>query len=329
VARLSADANILDPQAMHAEPGDPSMSYRYNFTVFTPSYNRARTLPRVYESLLAQTYRNFEWLIVDDGSNDGTKQLVEGWQAASKIPIRYIYQENRGKPAAMNRGVQEAQGELFLTVDSDDAFVPHALERFQFNWEAIPAAQRHQFSAVTALCQYQDGRLVGNKFPRDILDSDTIEVTLKYKVVGDKWGFQRTDVLKQFPFAVERDGKFVPESLTWFALSRKYKTRYINEILLIVYFDEASGVHLSSLNPTTLSGRLIFHRYVLNELISWLRVAPASIFRSAINFSRYSFGLGRSPSSQMRDLHSLTARLLVGLSLPLGFVMSLRDKRSI
>ena len=302
------------------------MSYRYTFTVFTPTYNRARTLHRVYESLLAQTYRDFEWLIVDDGSTDDTKQLVESWQADSKFPIRCVYQQNQGKPAAMNRGVQEAQGELFLTVDSDDAFVPNALERFHFHWNNIPADVKDQFSAVTGLCRYPDGKLVGNKFPRDVMDSDTIEVTLKYKVVGDKWGFQRTDVLKQFPFSTNRDGKFVPESLTWFALSRKYKTRYVNEILLIVYFDEASGEHLSALNPNTLSGRLIFHRYVLNELISWLRVAPTAIFRSAINFSRYSFGLGVGPSSQLKELHSTTARLLVATSLPVGFLMALRDK---
>jgi glycosyltransferase involved in cell wall biosynthesis len=303
------------------------MSYRYTFTVFTPTYNRARTLPRVYESLLPQTYRDFEWLIVDDGSSDDTKQLVESWQAESKFSIRYVYQRNQGKHTAFNRGVQEAQGELFLTVDSDDAFVPNALERFLFHWNSIPADVKDQFSAVTALCRYADGKLAGNKFPRDIMDSDTIEVAFKYKVWGDKWGFQRTSVLKEFPFAADHDGKFIPESLTWFALSRRYKTRYVNEILLIIYFDEASGEHLSHLNEKTLSGRLTFHKYVLNELISWLRVAPASIFKSAINFSRYSFGLGIGPSSQLKELHTTTARLLVATSLPVGFLMSLRDRR--
>jgi glycosyltransferase involved in cell wall biosynthesis len=313
-----------DKRDSGAEDG---VSYRYTFTVFTPTYNRARTLPRVYDSLVAQTYRDFEWLIVDDGSGDDTKQLVEGWQAESKFPIRYVYQQNQGKHTAFNRGVQEAQGELFLTVDSDDAFVPNALERFHFHWNSIDPSVKDQFSAVTVLCRYADGRLAGNKFPRDIMDSDTIEVTLKYKVWGDKWGFQRTSVLKQFPFATDHDGIFIPESLTWFALSRKYKTRYVNEILLIIYFDEASGEHLSHLNAKTLSGRLTFHRYVLNELISWLRVAPASIFKSAINFSRYSFGLGVSPSSQLKELHSTTARLLVATSLPVGFLLSLRDRQ--
>ncbi len=93
--------------------------------------------PSRLESLLPQTYRDFEWLIVDDGSSDDTKQLVESWQAESKFPIRYIHQQNQGKHTAFNRGVQQAQGELFLTVDSDDAFVPNSLERFLYHWNSI------------------------------------------------------------------------------------------------------------------------------------------------------------------------------------------------
>src|SRR5260370_1372771 len=98
-------------------------NYRYVFTVFTPTFNRCSTLPRVYESLRHQTLRDFEWLIVDDGSTDGTGELVEEWQTESDFPIRYIYQENQGKPVAFNRGVQEAQADLFLT------FVSNAAER--------------------------------------------------------------------------------------------------------------------------------------------------------------------------------------------------------
>jgi len=297
------------------------------FTVFTPSYNRARTLPRVYESLRLQTFRDFEWLVVDDGSTDDTGPLIQKWQAEADFPIRYVYQPNQGKPAAFNRGVQEAQGELFLTVDSDDAFVPEALERFKHHWDGIPANRKDEFSAVTALCKYEDGTLVGNKFPRDILDSDTIEATFRFKVTGDKWGFQRTDVLRQFPFPEGPNAKFVSESLIWFALSRKFKTRFVNEVLLVIHLDGNAQDHLSALNLTTITGRAHFHRYVLNELMEWLPRTPASIFRSAINFSRYSFGLGRGPWSQIKELRSATARLLVVVSLPVGFAMSLRDKR--
>ena len=303
-------------------------SGKYLFTVFTPTYNRARTLQRVYASLQRQTLRNFEWLVMDDGSTDNTRALIAQWEAESNFPIRYIFQENQGKPAAFNRGVQEARGELFLTLDSDDECVPEALERLKHHWDAIPAQDKTKFSAVTVLCKDQNGNLVGNKFPRDIFDSDTIEVTFKYRVTGEKWGFQRTDVLKQFPFPSIPNAKFISESVVWFALSRKYKTRFVNEALRIYHVDDGAGDHLSTLSPAVLSGRAYLHRFVLNELIDWLFRTPRSVFRSAINFSRYSFGLGIPSSSQLKELHSATARLVVAALMPLGFFMSLRDKRS-
>jgi glycosyltransferase involved in cell wall biosynthesis len=305
------------------------MSNGYLFTVFTPTYNRARTLGRVYQSLQQQTFRNFEWLIVDDGSSDSTRELVAKWQAESEFPIRYVFQENQGKPGAFNRGVQEARGELLLTLDSDDACVPEALERFKFHWDSIPATQKHKFSAVTVLCKDQHGNVMGDKFPCDVMDSDSIEVTFKYRITGEKWGFQRTDVLKQFPFPSVPDAKFIAESVVWFAVSRQYKTRFVNEALRIYHVDDGAGDHLSTLTPSAMYGRAYLHRYVLNELSDWLYRTPRSLFRSAINFSRYSFGLGRGPASQFKELRSATARLLVAVSLPLGFAMALRDKRRV
>ena len=303
------------------------MSYTHRFTVLTPTYNRANTLVRVYDSLRAQTFRDFEWLIVDDGSSDGTKSLIEGWQAISDFSIRYIYQENQGKPAAFNRGVQEAKGELLLTLDSDDACVPHALERFKFHWDSIPQTMKAGFSAVTVLCQDQNGKLVGDKFPQDVMDSDSIELTFKYSVDGEKWGFQRTDVLKQFPFPVVPNAKFISESIVWFALSRRFKTRFVNEALRIYHIDDGATDHLTILTPSAMYGRAFLHKYVLEELADWLWRTPWKIFRSAINFSRYSFGMGRSVVSQLKELRTGTARFLVTLALPLGYAMSLRDRR--
>ena len=304
-------------------------NYRYVFTVFTPTFNRCSTLPRVYESLRHQTLRDFEWLIVDDGSTDGTGELVEEWQTESDFPIRYIYQENQGKPAAFNRGVQEAQGELFLTLDSDDACVPQALERLKYHWDGIPIAEKDKFSAVTVLCKDQNGGLVGDKFPRDVLDSDSIELFFKYKVKGEKWGFHRTDVLTQFPFPTLRNAKFISEGVVWFAISRRFKTRFVNEVLRIYHIDDNAEDHLTSLSPTTMFGRAFFHKYVLNELIEWCFSSPLNILRSAINFSRYSFGLGKGPYSQFGELRPLVARLLVAISLPLAFAMFLKDKYNV
>jgi|SRR5690349_9114617 glycosyltransferase involved in cell wall biosynthesis len=303
------------------------MNPRYCFTVFTPAYNRAPTLPRVYESLKAQTFRDFEWLIVDDGSTDNTPELVEKWRAEANFPIRYFYQPNQGKPAAFNRGVREAAGELFLTLDSDDSCFPHALSRLKYYWEDIPAQQRAQFSAVTALCRDQNGRLSGKKFPRDVTDSDSVEMYLKGRMTGEKWGFQRTDALREFPFPVIPNQKFVPESIVWMALSRKYRTRFVNEVLRIYNIRDGASDHLSYLRKDVLWGRAFFYKFVLNDFLGWVLKAPLGMFRSAVQFSRYSFDLGKDPISQLKELNSFLARVLVCSSLPVGFVMCLRDRR--
>src|SRR5579863_3361604 len=305
------------------------MAYAYVFTVFTPTYNRADTLPRVYESLKAQTFRDFEWLIVDDGSTDDTREIVAKWQAEADFPIRYIYQPNQGKPTATNRGVREAAGELFLTLDSDDSCMPQALERLKFHWDSIPESQRPQFSAVTALCKNQHGEIEGDKFARDILDSDSVEMFMRYRPRGEKWGFQRTDVMREFPFPIMPGTNFVPESVVWLALSRRYKTRFVNEALRVYNIRDGAEDHLSSLNAKVVWGRAFFYRQVLNDFVDWLLRAPVSLFRCAINFSRYSFGLGKGPFSQFKELRNVRAKALVGSSMPVGFLMYLRDRRAL
>ena len=106
------------------------MEFSYPVTVFTPTYNRAYILGDLYHSLQRQTCMDFEWLIVDDGSADDTKALVASWQGEENpFPIRYVYQENGGKCRAINRGLKEADGRLFFTVDSDDYLTDDAIEK--------------------------------------------------------------------------------------------------------------------------------------------------------------------------------------------------------
>ena len=173
---------------------------KYTFTVYTGTRNRAHTLRRPYDSLRSQTFRDFEWLIVDNDSTDGTDALVAEWQAEADFPIRYLRHENRGHHGSSNRAVTEARGELFLTLDSDDGCTPDALERFKPVWEDIPAEQRDRYSAVTALCVDENGDPTSGRFPFDPTDSNTTELRYRYHVTGEKWGFQRTDVMRAHPY---------------------------------------------------------------------------------------------------------------------------------
>lgn len=210
------------------------------FTVFTATYDRAHTLPRVYESLIRQTLTDFEWLIVDDGSTDGTTALIDRYVAEGRIPIRYHHQENRGKHAAHNRALDLARGALFLNFDSDDACVPHALATFRDAWESIPVAERPGFTGVTCLCDDADGVIVGDRFPTDPFDSNSLDFAFNLKIRGEKWGFHRTEVLRAFPFPDAEGAKFLPEDIVWIPIGARYRTRFINVALRTYHADSGN-----------------------------------------------------------------------------------------
>lgn len=289
--------------------------YQYTFTVFTPTYNRAHTLHRVYESLTAQTYRNFEWLIVDDGSTDDTNKLVGQWQKEANFPIRYFEQENSGKHIAFNRGVREAKGELFLNFDSDDVCVPEALERFKYHWDTIPPDQKEKFSAVTSLCKDENGKIVGTRFPFNCTDSDSLEMYYRFKIKGEKWGFHRTDILREFPFPEIQNQKIVPENVVWFRIARKYRTRFVNECLRI-YYNGLDQVTKSGLPDQNALGNVVCHREVLNTQLDYFHFAPIMFLRSAVHYSRFSFHVQLSLYNQFKNLELIFSKMLWIITLP-------------
>lgn len=295
------------------------------FTVFTATYERVHTLPRVRACLESQTFRDFEWLIVDDGSTDGTRELVESWQSGTDFPVRYVFQSHSGKHVAFNRGVREAHGQLFLPLDSDDGAVPQALERFKSRWESIPADRRWQFSAVTALRMNQHGRPVGDRFPGDVTDSDSLEQYFKYRLRGDKWGFQRTDVLRDHPFPEPPGVRFVSESIVWFAIARHFKTRYVNEYLGINFAMDSAEPRLSNLTIITAQGRQLFHKAVIEDYLDYTASAPWLILRSLINYSRYSFIAGIGIQGQM-SVRTAVRKALVLFVTPFGFAFYVGDR---
>jgi len=296
------------------------------FTVFTATYNRAHTLPRVYESLKRQTLRDFEWLIVDDGSVDNTRQLVQAWCAEADFPIRYLWQEHAHKKVAFNRGVREARGELFLTWDSDDEALPEALDTFKRVWFDIPKDDRDRYSAVTALCVDPAGNIVGSRFPADILDSNSMETRLRYRIRGEKWGFQRVDVLREFPFPEDVVG-LVPESVVWYRIARKYLTRYVNVPLRVYHPGEDSLTAGLSDFQARSDGRTLLAREILEHDWKWFLVNPLAILKEAIAYTCFSMHLASSQDGKRWPLKGVVPRLLVALMWPLGFVRYHLDNR--
>lgn len=291
-------------------------TFQYTFTVFTPTFNRAHTLERVYDSLCLQTFRDFEWLVVDDGSADGTRNLIDEWQVIADFPIRYIYQENQGKHIAINRGVGNARGMFFLTFDSDDSCVPEALERFVYHWCAIPLEQRPGFSAVTALCVDSDGRVVGDSYPEEPLDSDSLETYYKFGISGEKWGFQRTTVLKKYLFPEGVKKSYVPEGIVWMQISRQYKTRYVNDRLRIYHTELVSISNRTNRNNA--AGGYLAYQQALNDHLDYFHFAPFVFFKAAISYILSSLYAGYSLNEQRKALKNRLARFLWWCAVPAG-----------
>ena len=168
------------------------------FTVVTPTFNRAHTLNRVYESLAQQTFKDFEWLIIDDGSSDGTASLVSQFKASASFPIRYEWKTNGGRHTALNLAVKLAGGEFVMILDSDDRCADNALQRFDDRWRQIPTPER--FSTLVCLCKKPDGQLIGKPFRSDPVDAYTFAEQLKVRGRANRSGINRTDVLREFPF---------------------------------------------------------------------------------------------------------------------------------
>jgi glycosyltransferase involved in cell wall biosynthesis len=294
------------------------------FTVFTPTYNRAHTLDRVYHSLVNQTYENFEWLIVDDGSTDDTRSLVQSWVKEAKFTIRYYWQENSGKHVAFNRAVGLAQGTLFLPADSDDDFYPNALERFLYHWRSIPDNKRNLFTGVTVRCADEAGALIGNDLPANPLDSDSLEVRYVHKVRGERWGFHRRNVLTQFPFPEPPGYKFVPEGVVWGRIARSYKTRYVNEALRIYRQDAGNQLMKQYKSVREYAFARFYYLEVLNSEFDYFWYAAPGFFKVAVKYVRESLLAGDYLLRQYRQLDGISQKLIWLAALPVASIFTLR-----
>lgn len=195
-------------------------------TVLTPTYNRAAYLPRLYESLREQTNKDFLWLVVDDGSEDETKELIASYREKTDN-IQYIEQKNAGKHTALNRGIREIGTELTFIVDSDDYLPKNAVEtilRYHEKYADTPNLCGYSFLRCHA-----DGRVNTAYFPSEELIGTYAEVRINGGIGGDKAEVFYTRILKQYPFPTFPGEKFLPEDAVWLQMSGPYQMVHINE----------------------------------------------------------------------------------------------------
>lgn len=207
-------------------------------TIFTPAYNRAHTLPRTYESLRGQSCKDFVWLVVDDGSADNTRQLVENWKETEKdFEIRYIYKENGGMHTAHNTAYENIDTELNVCIDSDDKLADGAVEKILAKWKQV---KEQRYAGIIGLDADFDGNVIGQSFA-DNLTETTLTGYYAAGGRGDKKLVYRTDVVKRYPaYPVFVGERYVGLNYLYRLIDQDYKLAVLNEVLCNVEY-QADG----------------------------------------------------------------------------------------
>jgi len=232
-------------------------SQGYKFTVFTPTFNRAHKIINVYECLLAQTFKDFEWLIVDDGSTDNTNILIRKIKEENKIAIRYFFQNNGGKHRAFNKAISEAKGEWLICLDSDDKYMPDALAKLNNYSKDINS---YDIAGISCLSIDQNGKIIGDKFPANKFVTNHFDLYYRKKIRGDKGLIYKTEILKNFQFPEIKGENFLTEAVVLNRISREYNIMCINEPLEIKeYLNDGLSNRIRYLRIRNPKGFALFH----------------------------------------------------------------------
>ncbi len=291
------------------------------FTIFTSTYNRGYILPSLFESLKKQTCKDFEWLIVDDGSTDNTEDLIKNYMDNENgFPIVYLKKENGGKPRAINYGISYAKGNYFFMIDSDDTVLPDAVEKMK-QW-CIEIDENEEFIGVGAARGYSEDRYLKGVAPlvnkSGYVDATNLE-RKQYHLDADMTEAYKTSIFRQFPMAEWEGEKFAPEqiALNEIALAG-YKLRWHKEIIYICdYLEDGLTKGSFSLEKNNPMGYAMMYNHMLKYPISFKQKYYAACQHIALSlYGNHIEYIGKSNHIGITIL-----------AFPMGFFLSIRRRR--
>ncbi len=290
-------------------------------SILTPTYNRGKLLLPLYDSLKNLTFEDFEWLIVDDGSEDDTEQYALSWIAHNienvEFPIRYIKKSNGGKHTAINRGVREASGELILILDSDDTLPADSLVTIAQYYEQCKGYK--DCAGVCGLMAHHDGQLIGSGFPKEPMYESALQFRYAEKgnVTGDLLEVYKTSIMREFPFPEIENERFCPESLVWNRIANKYKLFCFNKI--VYYRDYLEGGLTSKIVRIRMNSP-IASTMTYAEMLDY-DISLKWKIRSAINYWRFRYCI------KNKALKAPDVKWYWRLFQIIGLLMHLKDNR--
>lgn len=290
-------------------------------SVLTPTHNRGSLLARVRASLGAQTDKDFEWIVADDGSTDDTLSIVRSLAEDADFPVLLIRSSAHvGKVRMDNEAIRRARGTFVLWCDSDDYLLPGAIARLREAWESIPGPEREQYVGVTALCTTGAG-LTANPFPQavytDVSWNDLAEI---HRVPGDMLYMAKTADLQASPFP-EVD-LVVPESVVWTALGHR-RTRMLSEPLKMVEYRAEDGISFSGVMAYN-RGRAVALASTCRNLKGYRRAWTTRWWRQ-ITFLRYCWHGEIGLREACRLWRGNAPAVILLLSAPIAWLLAGRD----
>lgn len=294
-------------------------------TIITPTYNRAHTLPIAFEGLKKQTFKDFCWLILDDGSTDNTSEIVENFKKENLFSITYKKDRNRHKFLTVLEGIKMVETQYFIILDSDDTYPENALEILVNEAETIE--NQENYIGVMGLSADEDGIIVGDKYPNNGFDGSIFEMRYKYKVKGDKNGifftktYQKEISDKDFS---KYEGKgYIPQSVIFNDYDSKgIKTRFINKIIRFYLKDENDTASVSN---TRWSGKNLFgltegHLSFLNSYGNQLFSYPKPLVRNIVGYLFYSIMIKSNFLEIISKINPKLIRILSIFFLPFSYL---------
>ncbi|WP_318489725.1 glycosyltransferase family 2 protein [Photobacterium leiognathi] len=284
-------------------------------TIFTPTYNRSEKLKRLYESLVIQEYSNLEWLIVDDGSSDDTKEVVRQLSLENKIIINYYYQENAGKQVAYNTAIDSAVSDIFICIDSDDYLLIDALNKLTRIFKS-KVINNNSCCGVVFLDSSLNGTIIGTVLPSNVEYCKLYDLYKIHGVCGDKGIAFLTNVIKKYRFPIQESEKFITESLLYNRINQQYEFYCLNEILEVRDYQEnglSSKYNMLLIdNP---KGASLYYKERSSLIRSYIE-----LLRNNSQYFRFSFH-----SKNRNKLKKLKNKDVFILSYLIGYTLYIKD----
>lgn len=287
------------------------------FTIFTPTYNRKKLLKRVYKSICNQKYQDLEWVIQDDGSSDGTREMICQWRDDKTIDIKYHFQENQGRFAAYNNAVPYFNGELVILLDSDNILLENALQILSQCWNRL-GLRKSNYSGIIAYMNEGNNSIVGSRFPKKLKSERIYVLYDKYKLTGDKFLVFRNDLVQKYRYPIFPGENFGGDAFVFNKMNEEFPMYILRRpIIERGDFGESITRNLIKYHLTSPNGM----REHYKDSLEHEKYSKKNIFKHCIGYIAYS----KMTGIPFKDIIKMSPyKIITFLIFPLGYVYFIR-----